>query len=42
MLNALMFIVNNGWEYLGDYIEVKGDSKIAMNLFMGWKLVPFR
>ena len=34
MLNALMFIVNKGWKYQGDCIELKGDSNLAMNFLM--------
>ena len=40
MLNASIFIVNNGWKYWGDYEEVKGDSNLAMNFFMEeWSLL---
>ena len=35
MLNALTFIVNNGWKYWGDYVEVKDDSNLAMNFLTG-------
>ena len=35
MLNALTFIVNNWWKYWGDYVEVKGDSNLAMNFLTG-------
>ena len=35
MLNALTFIVKNGWKYWDDYVEVKGDSSLAMNFLTG-------
>ena len=35
MLNASMFIVKNGWKYWGEYVEVKGESNLAMNFLMG-------
>ena len=34
MLNALSFIVNNRWKYWGNYVEVKGDSNLAMNFLI--------
>ena len=31
VLNALVFIVNNGWKYWGDYVKLKGNSNLVMN-----------
>ena len=31
-LNTLMFNVKNGWKYWVDFVEVKSNSNLAMNL----------
>ena len=30
-----MSIVNNGWKYWGDFIELKDDSNLTMNFLTG-------
>ena len=34
MLNTLTFIVNKGWKYWGDFVEVKGVSNSIMDFLM--------
>ena len=37
MLNILTFIVNNKWKYWGDFVELKGNSNLVMNILKrGW------
>ena len=31
MLNILIYIVNDWWKYSGNYVEVKGNSNLAMS-----------
>ena len=35
VLTTLKFIVNNGWKYWGDYVELKGNSNLIMNFLTG-------